>query len=378
MKSVLEKIKSSSYLKLLLFFTSFVWFTKFSGVILPLHLIKSGLSFVDFSIGASLSVLAQIITVLLISRTKLKNIHLWILSALLYLTVFTIYVTFPSTIIYFIGALLSGVASVIFYGPYNVSHFELTPRNKTGSGAALFFNLLTGVGIIAPIAAGTVASFSIFILLLISFILAFIAVSFMFFQEKIDINFSVKESFKEISKVKWIIYLRGIHEALGTFITLVTITLIYEFFDLGVYGTVLAVLGILISFAVGKYSDRLSTKKHLLAPLAIINGVLTLLFIFDVFRVNIILWGLLNLVWGKIDGLFDQTALAFVMDETKDRLKTTFGREIVLNIGRLTGTLVVVLGFAIPNFIDYSIAILASSMFMYAIYVTCIYHNLEE
>ncbi len=364
-----SKIKQSPYLKLILFFVSFVWFISFSRIVLPIHLLQSGLSFSDLAIGGSLDILGQVLTVFLLSRLHQKNKYIWFVSIFLYILVFSLQVFLPIAPIYFVSTFIAGVASVSFYGTYNVSHFELTPRNKTGFGAATFFNILIGVGILAPVFAGSVASFSVFALFFLSFLFALVPLSLLWFQTDIQISFSLRESLKEISKVKSIIFIRGFHEARGLVIDLITFKILTDFFDLGLYGTVIAILGIIIRHLVGLQSDKMKSKKSIIAPLAILNGFLTFLYMFDIFQVNILWWGMLNLVAGKVDGIFDQTALAFIMDETRDRLKATFGREFVLNLGRLAGTLVVVLGFVIPGFLDYSIMILALSMFVYAVVV---------
>ncbi len=339
----------------------------FSRTILPLFLIKSGLTFPDLALGAFLNIFAQICGVLLLSKFNLKNKHIWLGSGILFMSVFLLQVFIPILPIYLITTLLAGLASVTFYGTYNVSHFELTPRNKTGSGAAIFFNMLTGVGIVAPLAAGIVATLSIYSLIGLSTIFLLIAFYFLRFQEEVTIHFSLKESLQEIRGVWPLVFLRGIHEALGTVILLITLTLFKEFFDLGLYGTMIAGLGIIISQIIGKKSDALTSKKNLLVPLAVVNGILTLLYALDIFQTNILLWAILNLVVGKFDGIFDQTSIAFVMDETADRLKATFGRELVLNIGRLLGNAAVIIGFIFPTLLPLVITFLAATMLIYAL-----------
>jgi MFS family permease len=367
---IFSDIKKNDYLKLLLFFVSFSWFIKFSGAVLPLYLIKSGLSFSTLAAGITLSMFGQIFAISVLSWLNVKNRHMWIFSILLYILVFALYVLVPITGVYLLSVFLFGIASVTFYSAYNISHFETVARDKTGSGSAMFFNILAGVGIVAPIIAGTVATLSIRALLAFSFMFAIVALSFISFQKERQVSFSLRDSLIEIKKVKWLIFLRGIHEALTWgVIPLLTFTIIHDFFDLGVYATVVATISVVIGYFVGKYSDTLKTKITLLAPLAFVNGLFTLLFIFKFFQLNIVWWAILNLVWGKIDGIYDQTALAFIMDETHDRTKTIFGRELVLNIGRFSGMVVVAFGFFFPAFLGVSIAVLASAMFMYALVI---------
>lgn len=106
-----EIIKKAPYLKILLFFVSFVWFLRFSGTVLPVYFIKSGLTFPQISFGITLSIAGQLFAVFLLARLKLLNRHAWRIALCLYVATFCLYVITPFSGFYFTAAFLSSIGT---------------------------------------------------------------------------------------------------------------------------------------------------------------------------------------------------------------------------------------------------------------------------
>ncbi len=357
-----EKLRSSPYLKILLFFVSFVWFLRFSGTALPVYFIKSGLTFPQISFGITLSIAGQLFGVLLLARLKMINRHAWYIALCLYVVTFCLYVIAPFSGFYFTAAFLSGIGSIFFYGPYGLSMFSILPRDKTGSGSATFFNLLVLVGIIAPIFSAVVAGWSMYALLGLSICFAVLAGFFTRLPAPVRVDFFLRESLVEVRNLRLPIFLHGVHESMSYIIPLFTLTLLPEFLEFGSFGTVMALVGVVVSHFVGRFSDRLKTKKKFVSLCAFALAGVTALYAFPIFKTGIVLWATLNIVNNIIDQIYDQTSVAFILDQASSLVKSIFGRELYMNSGRLVGMLVAFLGFLFPPFLPYAIIIFALAM----------------
>lgn len=73
---IINAIKRSPYLRLLVFFTAFTWFTKFSGSVIPLYLLKEGIPFEFLALGISASMIGQIFAIYIIARNSFRNKHI--------------------------------------------------------------------------------------------------------------------------------------------------------------------------------------------------------------------------------------------------------------------------------------------------------------
>jgi len=356
---VFEKIKNTPYLKILLFFVSFVWFLRFSGTVLPVYFIKSGLTFPQISFGITLSIAGQLLGVVLLARLKIINRHAWYVALCLYIVTFCLYVITPFSGFYFTAAFLSGIGSIFFYGPYGLSMFSVLPREKTGSGSAMFFNLLVIVGIIAPIFSAVVAGWSMYALLVLSICFGIVAGFFSHLPTPVRVDFSLRESLAEVHNLRLPIFLHGIHESMGYIIPLFTLTLLPEFLEFGSFGTAMAIIGVVVSHFVGRFSDKLKTKKKFVVWCAFALAGVTALYALPIFKTGIVLWTILNILNNLIDQIYDQTSVAFILDQSTSLVKSIFGRELYMNSGRLAGMLIAFLGFLFPPFLPYAIIIFA-------------------
>lgn len=370
MSNLIQKIKQSKYLKLLAFFTFFAWFLKFSGAALPVYFIKSNLTYTELALGGTLAMLGQVIAVYFLSRFSFSNKKIWLGSMLLYILTFSLYVLYPISHIYFFASFISGFASLLFYGTYSVTHFEVVPRDKTGSGSAMFFNILIITGIITPIISALVATWSIYLLLALSVVFAFIVIYFSRLQEEYEVKFTIRESLEEVKSVRTLIFIHGMQEAVSYgIIPLFTLSLVSSFLGFGAFGTFLGLVGIAVNFIVGKFSDKLNSKSKLLSLFALLLGISTMLYAIPFFHMTIVAWAILNIVNNFIDQIYDQTSLAFVMDETKKRIPAIFGRELVMNGGRFAGMALVFLGYLYPVLLAPVIVVLGLSMVIFAVIV---------
>lgn len=365
-----EIIKKTPYLRLVTFFVAFVWFIRFSGTVLPVYFLQSGLSFPQMAWGITLSIIGQIVGIFILSRAHAHSRLIWRAAIVAYVCAFILYVVAPVSIFYYFGTFISGIGSIFFYGAYNVHMFSLLPRDKTGTASSHFFNLLVLIGIVAPIFSAVVAHWSIYMLLGLSFVCAAIAMYFAHIPQTQPITFSIGTALTEIRRVRVPIFLHGIHEAMSYIIPILTLSLLSNFFEFGAFGTVIALVGVVFSHYVGKISDKLSSKKKLLTVFAWSLAAVTSMYAIPVVRTHIIFWTIINIANNFIDQLYDQTSLAFIMDETKSRVDAIFGRELVMNVGRTVGMLVAFLGFAVPVFLPYAIILLACAMAGFALFVS--------
>lgn len=320
--------------------------------------------------GITLSIIGQIAGIFVLSRVRAHNRSIWQAAIIAYMCAFILYVVAPVSIFYYIGTFISGIGSIFFYGAYNVQMFSMLPKDKTGTASSHFFNVLVLIGIIAPIFSAIVANWSIYALLGVSFFFAWVAMFFAHIPHTQQITFSITTALSEIRRVRIPIFLHGMHEAMSYIIPILTLSLLSDFFEFGIFGTAMALVGVVLSHYVGKISDRLSSKKKLLTVFAWLLAAITIMYALPVVRTHIIFWTALNIINNFIDQLYDQTSLAFIMDETKSRVDAIFGRELVMNVGRTVGMCIAFLGFVVPVFLPCAIIVLALAMAGFALFVS--------
>lgn len=365
-----RKILSHPYTKLLAFFVSYVWFTAFSNAVLPVFFLKSGLSFEQITFGMVLNMLGQVCAIYILTNLKWSNRKLWTTSLLMHLAVFSSYIIYPEVHTFFVTSFVAGMASLIFYGTYNISHFKLVPTHKNGFGASIFFNLLTIIGIAAPVVSGIVAAISFQVLLGVSFIFALLPAYFIRKQEPILIDFGIKRALFEVRFVKYILVLHGFQEALTYgIIPIYTLMLIQDPVDFGAFGSIVKFATVFLGFVIGGLSDKLKDKKHVLAFFVTLVGIVTLFYSLPFVHATVISLAFIGLAYGMISSLYNQVALAFIMDKTTDRVHAIFGRELLMNVGRFLGMILVFVGFLFRAFLPFSVVILALGTFLSAFLV---------
>ncbi|MFC7441355.1 MFS transporter [Laceyella putida] len=264
------------------------------------------------------------------------------------------------TYVYLLGVVL-GLGAGFFWLAYNVLYFEITERNTRDifNGANGLFTSVAGIA--APFISGLLIRYMgqtkgyhfIFGLSLVIF-LAAVVVSFLFKSRSARGNFQLVRVLSLIRKReahwRWVSYAmiaQGLREGVFAFLIglLVYVTTKDEF-TLGSFFTVGSIVSMISYFVVGKIMKPRSRNTFILIG-ALMMGMAVLPFVFQISSWTMWVLG----VGAALFYPFYMTPLTStvfdVIGETKQsaalRVEYVVMRELMLNIGRVTGILLFII-----------------------------------
>jgi len=352
----------SPYYNLISFYTVFLLFGSFSTSILPTYFLEHGLTLNQMMLGKMVFFGGQIL--LLLGLRSLSAKLSWRMALITSIVYILLIINLRSLTPFYIGQFINGMSLFFFLVFYNIAHFELTPKDKTGSSSALMFILPSLVSVFAPLIAGYLAQINILFIWAISILLFVICYYLVNFQKNFRLAYSIKESLTEIKATRVFLLLEGLWEALPFgIIPIYTLFFIKEPLPFGIYLSYLSVISIVANYFLGKLTDKIRKRTIFLYPITIAIAVTT--FLFPVSTNSLILWVILTSMLQVLLPIFWNISTAFVVDSHADLRKAIPGREIVLAVGRLMGLSLAFASFTFEKQPKYIFLILGLFMLFY-------------
>lgn len=354
----------SPYYNLILFYAIYLLFGSFSTSILPTYFLERGLSLNQMMLGKVIFFSGQLILLLTLKNLFAKfSWRMALATSILYILLI---INLQSVIPFYIGQFINGMSLFFFFVFYNIAHFELTPKDKTGNSSALMFILPSLVSIFAPLVAGFLAQVNIIFIWIISVLLFVVCFYLVKFQSDFGLTYSISEAISEIKTTRIFIFLEGLWEALPFgIIPIYTLFFIKEPLPFGAYLAYLSLISIIANFLLGRFSDKVRKRVVFLYPITIAISIATFLLPFS--TNNLVLWVILTSVLQFLLPVFWSVSTAFVVDSHSDLRKAIPGREIVLAVGRLIGLSLAFLSFSFEKQPKYIFLVLGLFMLMYPI-----------
>ena len=352
---------------LFVFYASYIWFVNVGTSILPTHFLSQKLSLSEMIMGFSLRFMVPI--VLLLSVKKLSAKRSWLIALISTMLFILLSISIHSKFQFYLAAMVSGITLFYFYVCYNIAYFENVSKEKRGRGGALMFIVPSAIGILAPSLAGFVGQKNmiyVWIISIISFVISFI---FLYFQNDFQVSLNIKEAIKEIKETKILMFLEGVWSVLSNgVIPIFTLYFIRSPLKYGFYLSYLALISIVVSFIIGKISDKIHKRTVFVVPLALALAVTT--FMFTVFKLNLTNWIILTGLIKFIEPLFFSTSISLLVDN-HDVRSLMSGRELMLSSGRVTGLLLAFASFTLEKQPFYIFIVLGIAMLLYSILLFC-------
>lgn len=242
-----------------------------------------------------------------------------------------------------------------FWVPFNVLFYEHRQGNHATLGA-MYYSVSPLISLIAPAMAGLIATSLGFPTLFSIAIISFIITGFLVhrFVENKAYHYDIRESLRSLSGLKTLIFMEGFSVTVLLWATLPITLLTFVDRPLG-YGLVMSLLTIFTVIATlftGRMSDRAKRRREFILPVVLL---LALSAIFASQATDIALFfvgfGLINF----FSGVFLPLPLALMLDNSPSIVNLMMGREMLLNIGRICGT---VLGLIVFIYTDIQTVIL--------------------
>lgn len=355
-------MRTGKFKNLIIFYLSFLFFLSFSGAIMPTYLLNQGITYINLVFGVILSLVAPIFLILLIK--KLNSRWSWILAIALYAVFIVFIIKIAGPFQFWIAKFLGGTFFFFFFLPYNIAHFQLTPKENVGESSAIMFGVSPIISVFAPILAGFTSTFGTAYVWAISIVIG--AVSLLLVSRQINFDFEINliQSLKEIVATRWLILLEGIWEALiFAAIPIFTLFFIKSNINYALFTSYLAAAGAVANFVVGKATDKIQKRSFLLYPVTFILGGTTILFMFAM--ENVVLWIVAAGIISFVGPLFWNLSTTIVVDSVSDLKMAMPGREFLLAVGRVLGSILVLLSLALERTPKLIFPILAAAIFAY-------------
>ena len=366
LKSLLSNQNRRLFANLIIFHLAYLWFRSFSSSMLSPHFLQEGFSIAQIIFG-NVAVYAGAVAVALLIRRYPSRIS-WAWSIITSFIYILLVIDLRSSWQLYLASFIGGLEIALFYIPYNVAHYRLTPTHRTSYSSAILFSLFPIVSLIAPLAAGILANIDYLYIWLLSGLFFVISVTLVKWQPKFEIKPKLLADWEYIKATRWLVLLQSLWETMpfvvvGVFGLYFIQTPLY-------YGTYLAYLSlasILANLFFGHLSDKKQKRLIFLYPIVIIMGITALLF--PLALNSLTLWLVVTGIISFLMPLFWNFSTSLFVDAHPEHERTFTIRELTLNIGRTVGTFLLFLNFYLQEKPTYIFYFLAAVMFTYAAYI---------
>lgn len=371
-KSLTSNPRRQQFFNLLIFYAAYLWFRSFSSSVLGPHFLQQNISVPQMVLGTFWFFLAGSLLLLLVR--KYSSRAAWMLAIVLAFAALLIIIRIENIWLFYLFNFLLGLNSVLFFIPYNIAHFRLTPGHRTSYSAAILFSVYPVIAFLAPLLAGWLAERSYSYIWFLSGIFFFLVFWLVRFQSQFKFRLNLRQDLAYIKPTLVFIVLEGLWEAvIFGVIPIFTLYFIQTPLYFGTYISYLALMSILANLFLGHLSDKLRQRLKFLVPTTALLGLATLLLPLAVYRLP--LWLLLTGAIEFIAPLFWNFSTAFFVDLQPDPARAMPVREWVFSVARAIGLALVFLNFYLEARPTYIFYLLAGIMF---VYIWLLFHSRRQ
>ena len=265
---------------------------------------------------------------------------------------------------FYLSSALVGMNMVLFFVPYNIVHFQLTPKTRTSYSSAILFSIYPLISLFAPLLAGWLAEFSYTYIWIGSGIFFLLPLYLTKFQARLTVNFNWRRDLAYLRPTRVFILLEGLWEAVVfTAIPIFTFYFIQTPLYYGTYLSYLALMAVAANLFLGQLSDKLRLRLNFLYPVTLLLAAATLLLPLGINNLKI--WLILTGLVQFIVPLFWNFSTAFFVDLQPDLHRGMPIREALLASSRTMGCLLVFANFYFEPRPTYIFYLLGAAMFLY-------------
>ena len=267
---------------------------------------------------------------------------------------------------FYLCNILLGINMVLFFAPYNIVHFQLTPKTRTSYSSAIMFSIYPLISLISPLLAGWLAEISYAYIWIGSAVFFLLALYLTKFQTQLTINFNWRKNLTYLRPTRVFILLEGLWEpVVFSAIPVFTLYFIQSPLYYGTYLAYLALVAVVANLALGQLSDKLRHRLGFLYPVTLLLVLTTLLLPLGIN--NLKLWLILTGALQFLLPLFWNFSTSFFVDLQPNLTRDMPVREMLLAVGRTVGCLLVFANFYFQDRPTYIFYLLGGIMFLYPV-----------
>ncbi len=356
------------FFSLMLIYSIWLLSWTFASSLFEVYFFGLGMAVTDIYLANAFWFVAGILTVPLFRGFRARDSMLVgiLISMLAVLLLFA----YPETWMAYAFRFMIGFTHVFFWAPFNTLYYEFRKGNNATLGA-LYYAIGPLLSLFAPAVAGFIAALlgypSLYLFSLALFALS-IALTLAFVENR-SYRFDFMKGLRAVSGLRSLIFMEGFSAAVIVSVTLplMLLNFVSNPIEFGTVTSLLTIFSLLATFFTAGLSDRMKNRGSFIIPSiacfaasALIASQMIDLAIFFIF------FGLVNF----FSRIFFPLPLALAVDNSKSLHDTMLVREFMLNVGRLSGTLV---GYAIFIFSDLRTVLLLQAL-MLLIYIP-VYEN---
>lgn len=364
LKSLLSNTRRQQFFNLLIFYAAFLWFRNYSSAVLGPYFLEKNISLRQMTLANALFFMAGSVFLILF-RTYFSRLS-WFLAQIATILGLLLAMQVTNVYQYYLYGVLLGMGGILFFIPYNIVHFRLTPGYRNSFSAAIMFSVIPVISFLAPLTAGFLAQISYDYIWYGSF-LFFLIVLWLI---KIQNNFQYKIKFKnDLTSLRFtwqLLVIEGLWEPIifGV-ISIFTLNFVKTPLGFGSFLSYLGLMAIVANLLLGNKSDKLKNRVRFLIPVTVSLGLATLALPWALhsFASWVLIAGLINF----FAPLFWNFSTAYFVDLQPDVVKTMPAREWVLATARTIGFLIVYFNFSWQEKPTDSIYLLGAVMLLYPV-----------
>ncbi len=342
LKSLICNPRRQQFLYLLIFYAAFLWFRIFGfSVLAPLFLEKN-ITLQQMMMGNAVFFAVQFIWLLLFRRQFSR--FSWFLATIVSIVGLLFASQVTNVWHYYFYSLLLGMGAVLYFVPYNIAHFRLTPGHRNSLSAAIMFSIVPFISFIAPLAAGIVAQISYNYIWFGSVIFFLVVVAMIGFQVDFEYRFNLKKDLVYLKPTWLIVILQGLWEPINfAIIPLFALNFVTAPLAFGSFMSYLGLVAIAANLFFGRLSDRLKERVRFLIPTTILLGLATMAlpFALNSFTAWLVLGGVINF----LSPLFWNFSTAYFVDRQPDSERSMAAREWLLAGSRVVGLILIFMNY---------------------------------
>lgn len=361
-KSLTSSPRRRQFFNLLIFYAAYLWFRSFSSSVLAPHFLEQSVGLKQMILGNTWFFLAGALTLLLLRQLSSRPAWRW--AIVLAFVGILVIIKIDYLWQFYLCNILLGINMVLFFAPYNIIHFQLTPKTRTSYSSAILFSIYPLISLISPLLAGWLAEISYTYIWIGSGAFFLLVLYLTKFQIELNISFNWRRNLTYLRPTRVFILLQGLWETVAfSAIPVFTLYFIQTPLYYGTYLAYLALVAVVANLFLGQLSDKLRHRLSFLYPVTLLLVVTTLLLPLGIN--NLKLWLILTGVLQFLLPLFWNFSTAFFVDLQPNLIRDMPVREMLLAISRTVGCFLIFANFyfeARPTYIFY---LLGGIMFLY-------------
>ncbi|MBI5061499.1 MAG: hypothetical protein HZB67_04260 [Candidatus Aenigmarchaeota archaeon] len=268
----------------------------------------------------------------------------------------------------YLAGMLVGAITLFYWIPFNIKSNNAMQKEESAFKNGLISVVSPMLTAVATLAGAGFAEHFGYHLLFVS--AAFMMVLAYFYVDKTGSSFKINldpaKGLESVKPIRSLFLLQGFWEGIFWFaVPIITLSFTSSITVFGAFLTYVAIFGVAATLLVTRISDQKRNRKSFILPIFFLTAIFM---IASYFTTDFLTWSIVNSGIAFFAAMMSPFMGALVKDKLEDLHNGIFGREILLNAGRLAGCMAMAIALLLENF-KASLVIAAMPLLIYIIVI---------